>query len=187
MPNNTKSNVAAGKPNVVGGVYMAPITATIPTTATATLTGFECLGYVSSDGVKHSGKINGSEIKAWGGDVIFVGSEGRADEWTFKLMEVLKATVAKLVYGSANVTGDGATLTVAANSTQLEQHAFVIDMIMNTVKKRIVIPCGALKDVAEVTYKDSEPAGYDVTIVALGDSSGNTHYEYSASNSGSSS
>lgn len=182
------ANVAAGKPRLVGGVYMAPAGTTLPTSASATLgASFESLGYVSDDGVKYNGGISGSEVRAWGGDVIYVGSKGRTEEWKLKLMEVMSAAVNKLIYGSDNVTGDGATLAVTANNNDMPSHVFVIDMILGDVLKRVVIPNGWLKDIAEITYKDDEPAGYEVTITGGADDSGNTHYEYSAAQSSGSS
>ena len=46
------------------------------------------------------------------------------------------------------------------------------------VLKRIVLPSASVSNVAEVQYDDSDAVGYGVTLTAMADSTGNTHYEY---------
>ena len=57
--------------------------------------------------------------------------------------------------------------------------SYVIDMVMHGgALKRIVIPCGSVSDLADIVYKSDEVVGYEITLEALPDSSGNSHYEY---------
>ena len=173
------SNVSTGKPKVAGAVFCGPLTATMPTTADATLTGFTELGYVSEDGVTNNNSPETENVKAWGGDTVLVLQTEKADTWTFTLIEALNSEVLKAVYGSSNVTTGTGTISVNATSAMLPDKAYVIDMALKGgAMKRIVIPQGSISELGEIVYKDDEAIGYEITITALPNSSGVTHYEY---------
>ena len=177
---NTVTKVTAGKPNVAGAVYRGATSLTMPTTVSETLAaGFKALGYVSEDGLTNNNTPETEDIHAWGGDVVLSPQTSKADEFTFTLIEALNANVLGTVYGEVNVTESGANITVNANSTPIPEQAFVFDMAMrNGGAKRIVVPCAAVKEVGEIVYKDDEAVGYQITLGAMPDASGNTHYEY---------
>ena len=185
---NTATNVSAGKPAVSGAIYRALRTnnLTVPTTASATLdAGFKCLGYVSEDGVKNSMSIEGGQINAWGGDVVLPFEKSRKDEFKFKLLEILNDDVLKAVFGDSNVSVTAATssapkaIAVNVDSDEQVEAVWVIDMLLRgNNPKRIVIPYGKISAIGEISYKDDEAVGYDLTIAASADGNGNTHYEY---------
>ena len=98
------------------------------------------------------------------------------------MIEALNTTTLGVVYGSDNVTGTLAEgITVRANSKFNGEKAFVVEMVLNDdTLKRIVIPRAQLTEVGEITYKDDELIGYEVTISAHPDAGieFDTHREY---------
>ena len=185
---NTVTNVSAGKPAVTGAIYRATRTAnlTIPTSASATLgADYKCMGYISEDGLKNNMSMDTDKVVAWGGDTVLPFEKGKQDEFGFKMLEVLNEDVLKSVFGASNVSVTAATTTapksiaINVDSDEQEEAVWVFDMLLRGGNpKRIVVPYGKITEIGEITYKDDEAVGYDVTILALADSSGNTHYEY---------
>lgn len=177
---NTAANVAVGKPKITGAIYRAAAGTTVPTdTTTALASAFACVGYISADGVTNSTARTTTSIKAWGGDVVADVQTEKVDTFAFTMIEAHNINVQKTAHGDTNVTGALSTgLTITENSKDLEKHAWVIDMVENSVAHRICIPDGKITNIGDVTYKDDTAISYPVTLSAYPDSSGNTHYEY---------
>nr|DAL06336.1 MAG TPA: tail protein [Caudoviricetes sp.] len=174
-------NVNAAKPKIGGAIFISPVGTELPTNATAKLNAaFKGLGYNSEDGMTNENKRESENIKAWGGDIVLKVQTSKEDNFTFTLIESTNIDTLKMVFGAENVSGTIETgLIIKSNSAELEQWSIVADMILsNNMLKRIVIPSGKISEVGEVSYKDDDAIAYEVTIAALPNSKGDTHYEY---------
>lgn len=180
---NTVANVSVGKPAISGGIWRAPLGSTLPTDATTALdNAFKCLGYISSDGVTNAPNLETDNIRAWGGDVVYTYQTGKNDTFAWSMIESLaNSEVLKMVYGDDNVTTATAGTTVQANGKDLPEACYVIETILRGGKaRRIVIPDGKISEIGEIVYQDEAAIAYPVTVTAMPDSNGNTHYEYTA-------
>lgn len=175
------TNVTVGKPKVGGAVHWAPLGTTLPTSATESLNAaFVDLGYVSEDGLTNNNSPESDTVKAWGGDTVLSLQTDRPDTFALTLIEAMNEDVLKTVYGSSNVTKDGSgNLTVKATAEEMTSGCWVFDMIVKGGRaKRIVVPNGTISELGEITYKDDEAVGYNITITDVPDTNGVYHYEY---------
>lgn len=185
-------NVSTGKPKITGSIHRAPLNTTLPTDATTALdNAFVCLGYVTEDGLENENELDFEEIKAWGGAIVYRTLTEMQDNFAFSLMESLNPEVLKAVYGSENVvvtggTGSvapmgGATVSVNVKSEDPVEGVWVFELALRGgVKKRIVVPDGAVTARETITYNDSDAIAYGVTVSAYPDADGVTHKEYLA-------
>lgn len=177
---NNALNVTAGKPKISGAVWVAPTTATLPTDATTNLSAdYTCLGYVSEDGLENNNELTVSSVKAWGGIIVLRSLEEMVDEFSLALIESENIDVLKAVYGDANVTTTNDVTMVDVKAEDPVEKVWVFELALrNGVARRIVIPTGAIVSREAITYNDSDPVAYGVTISAYPDSNGSTHKEY---------
>jgi len=182
---NNKDNVLSAKPAATGGIWMAPANTTAPTDATTALgNDFVCLGYIDEDGVTNAPEFETEDKKAWGGDIYATNQTSYSETYKWKMVETT-VDIMKLIYGDDKVSataasgGNPATMSVSHSGVEREEHVFVIETVAGVNKiRRVVIPHGKLSEIGEIAYNDSDALGYEITIKALVDGSGNSSYEY---------
>lgn len=173
------AKASAAKPQVGGGIWFAPSGSTLPTDASTALnSAFESLGYVSEDGVSRNISRDTNVVHAWGGDPVAVLTKGKTETFKFKLIEPSNTDVLGLTFGEASGALETG-ITVKSKADISTPHAYVISTILaDNVHQRIAIPEGVITDIGEITYKDDDVIGFELTITAIADSNGNTAYEY---------
>ena len=182
MSNNAK-NVSVGKPLASGAIFVAPSGTTAPTDAkTALAATFNCVGYISEDGVTNTIKTDSKPVKAWGGDAVLSSQTSREETFKFKMIEANEVSLEQ-AFGKGNVSKDSVSgaITVKHNGKEHGVYVYVVEIVLSSSKvKRVVVPNGKVIELGDVVYKDDEAIGYEVTLSAAPDSSGNTAYEYIA-------
>lgn len=193
---NNKGYVTVGKPKINGAIFRAPVGTPYPIPADDTPlayaaaateeldAAFECMGYVSSDGMTNNNSKTSTEIRAWGGQVVLAPMTEHTDTFAGTFIESLNAAVQKAANGDENVSGsmEQGGMFITIDSSDDIEHVYVIDMIITGgAKKRIVIPYGKISEVGEISYKDDTAVGYPLTIMCLPNPvDEKNHYEYVA-------
>lgn len=180
---NKTKNVSTGKPLASGALWVAPLGTALPTDAVTPLgEEFEHLGYVSSDGLTDTPERETEDMQAWGGDTVLNVTTSYSETFTYTLIEAMRVSVLKHVYGDDAVTGTLDTgIKIEKSSKELPHKVFVADIAMQgEVIRRIVVADGKVTEVGEISYKDDELIGYETTLKAYPDSKGVTSHEYIA-------
>lgn len=181
------SNITAASPIATGGVLHAEKGTALPTSASATLnSAFKPLGYVGEGGIEASGEgASYNDIRAWGGDIVASVLESKSiTKYSFTLLEVFSEDVAKLVFGSSNVTVTQATsaagtkLAILDKGDEVPRAAFVFEMAYGGKNLRYVFPDAQLAVTGEGPLVHSDITNYSVEITAYPDSSGVRSYRY---------
>ena len=175
-----KNNVTGSKPKIAGCIYTAPIGTELPTDTTTPLAeAYKSLGYVSEDGITESESKDTENVIAFGGDVVLITEGEHSYTVQFALMEYLNIEVQKVRHGDNNVTGTLETgLTIKGNASSTEDRVYVIDLLLNNVIERLVIPCGKVTETGDKTRNNSDAITTDITITGLPDENGNKYYDY---------
>ena len=174
------ANVAVGKPklSVSGGVLVAPMGTTRPTTYAGSYDpAYVSVGYVGEDGVTETSERSTEEIRAWGGDKVRTVQTEFGTNLEFTLIESRNAEALKLVFGADNVTEAAGEITVKRNSKVLPHVQFIIDMLDGENSRHLDVGRGQVVEVGEITYVDGEAIAYTLTVSCDPDENNDTLIE----------
>lgn len=174
------ANVTTGKAKVGGAIFRAPVGTALPVNPTSNLNpAFVGLGYASDAGLVNSSSRETSKTKAWGGDVVSVDQTDKTDTFKVTLIETINAEVLKTIHGSTRVTEANGLISAEISADDPEAWSWVFDMVLKGGKlKRIVIPEAYITEVGDISYVDGEVTGFEITLTAMSNATGVTHYEY---------
>lgn len=159
------SNVIAPKPmSVIGGVFVCTtedakkITENVDLSAPPAGVTLEAIGYLTDAGPKRSISNSTSKVKAWGGDVILSTREGAEASVEIPVAEYLNPTGHKLVYGDANVTVSGKSITIVGKLNEIPPHRGIVVVVNTDVAKGTIV----YGDAQAVIDGDVEMNGKDI-------------------------
>jgi hypothetical protein len=155
----TANNVVVG---ITGAVYAGATDATAPTGTDSTLTGFDNLGYVSTDGVSFTIDKSTNQIRAWqNADLVReVVTEGTVT-YAFMLMESSQEVI-EAYFGGTMTSGK---IQVNATATGGKK-SFVIDVVDGDKAIRHYVPSGEILSVDAQTIVNGDALMYGITITA---------------------
>lgn len=183
----TTNTIGAGTPNidVTGGVLAGPIGSPLPTTAAMSINAaIKPLGYVSEDGLEVQGERSVNAVKDWNADVIAQLQTEHSSRFSLTLYGYWDEDVCNEVYGPDNVTvtpatsSSGKLITIRENGAVLPYRVWIFDMKNGDRKARFVLPNAKVTEIAERPLVAGELAGYQVTVEAFKDASGEKVYRY---------
>ena len=169
---NVADNVRVG---ITGGFFVGPVKTTLPASASASIDPkFKDLGYISDDGVTQTIDSDTSDIKAWqNGDVVRTIQTSHKVSFKMTLIET-NEEVLKLYYADSTATATAVKMTGA----QAPHFSGVFDVLDGNKVIRVAIPDGQVTERGDVTYKNDEAIGYEVTITCYPDANGVKAYKY---------
>ncbi|WP_300345500.1 hypothetical protein [Nesterenkonia sp.] len=165
-------------PDVVGYAYAMPTTANLPTDTTTELdTSAEDLGFVSEDGLTISTDRTVETIRDWNLDDVRALLTEHSATVGFTLISWTVPAL-KAYFGAENVTETDTEIVVRINASAIGDRAWVFNLKDLDVKRRVVIPRGALASQGEITLMKGEQTPLEIELTPLADPSGEKIYIY---------
>lgn len=154
-----------------GSLYVAPVGTTLPTSETATLTGFTDLGYVTEDGVKFALDESTKKVMGWQS---FYALRNIVESKELSLEATLlqwndKTLVFALGGGTVTEPTSGKYKFVPAEAEEIDERSIVLDWLDGDKKYRLVIPRGKVSGSREISFTRTDAAPLPVKIEVLSD------------------
>ena len=175
-PNTAKVAVLEGA--VTGAIFVAPVTTALPTDGTSTLSGYECLGFTSDDGVTITESTSNNSLRVWEGHTEVRNTRTEYTEQISFTPVECNESVAKLLWGDNAVTvGAGGNLTIKHHGKAMDPVHIVIEAIPFAGGIARYCCKAQLTERGDVTGNGQDFAGREATFNCL-DENGSTMVEY---------
>lgn len=180
---NNKANVSTTRGVKGGYFFRAPTTVSsnLPDGPTWTPgNGWDCLGYISEDGIKESvSQDSSTTIRDINLDTVDEVQGAFTETLDVTLMEIA-ATPLKVIYGSENVSDASGVLTVDHNWSKSEEvYQYALLLLLKDDRKWVkYIPQAKVSDRGEFTGNKTTAAQRQITLKYLTDENGSGCKDY---------
>jgi hypothetical protein len=166
-----------------GGLWVAAVGTVAPDSPlTQPATPWEPLGAISDDGVVYGFNEDNAEFTPWGLTAPFRSTITKSIRtFKFTLWETARTTAMSVMYRipEADLAPDGVSgLTSYAEtaSPSVDRRAWWLAVFDGDTARGMYVPQAEVSDRADVTFKQNELAGFEITLTAYPDDAGNTVY-----------
>lgn len=151
------------------GVYVAPKGSTLPTDLDTLDPAFKEVGWLSEEGISFERNEEATTHRAYqGGTIVRRKKTSVEDTFTFQALEETAVTMGLYYAGRTPTVSNGVAKIEVKNQTASDERAFVVDVVDGSVKKRYVIPVGAVSG-GTLAHSNAEMTVYEFTVTIQGD------------------
>lgn len=167
-----------------GGAWCTDLGAATPTAPTSTTTlpaGLYAMGAISDDGLTYAFDEDNEQFQAWGQLAPFRTEITRSTR-TFQLTlwetnrPICKSVMFRQAVADVTAAVGGAYAFEETSAPTPDRRSWLIDVMDGDNLERFWVPFGEVTDRDDVTFKNDEMSGYNVTITAYPDPSNVTVY-----------
>lgn len=164
-----------------GGGWVAPIGTAAPTSPLVQpVAPWKPLGAISDDGLTYGFDEDNQEFTPWGLTSAFR-TQITKSQRTFglTLWETTRTTVQSVFYrlDAAELEPVGGLTTYAETASPVpDRRAWWFIVLDGSTAKGFYVPQGEVSDRSDVSFKQDEISGYEITVTAYPDEAGNTVY-----------
>lgn len=158
---------------LTGAIYTADLGTTAPADVTTEwASGWVELGFISEDGLTEAYNDDTTTISAWqGGATVRQMITGSTSTFAFTAIETNRPVLEAYHKGST-VTDDEGLAIIEVRAASADTRAWGFDVIDGDTHMRILVPRGEVTERGEITYRNDQPVGYQLTVTAYPDDDG---------------
>jgi hypothetical protein len=190
MANNNTAEIGVARAAITGAIFLLPATgATLPTNATATITGGTNLGFIGDEGITPTRTVETEDTKDMNGATVYTAQTDFVREYSATFLQVDNVDLKKAIFGDLNVTTTAGSPTAGARITVQDkgEPAPRRPIVVHTTSPgttatgrthREVVPVAQVTSVEYGPYVGTAVRSYTLTFKAYADSNGTYVYEY---------